>query len=190
MWRHKWKVKKWRLNLDRSMQNCVLANKEKCSTLCEGNLVNAYFNFKRSIWLTPSLVMKIPFFWNNNPLKASGRICSSLWREMTKWFGNMYPLDGCFLHRGSLVFNYDYSGEYTFSLLSHPPLDCIVICFVCVYWIDNGNYGVVLWRKKIPSSTCQCQCPRWWRSTCEMYIKYLTFDLHIIHSITFDNIPS
>ena len=50
-----------------------------------------------------SLVMKIPFFGNNNSLKASRRICSPLWREMTKWFDNMYPLDGCFLHRWSLV---------------------------------------------------------------------------------------
>ena len=35
--------------LDRSMQKRILANKEKFSTLCEGNLVSAYFNFKRSI---------------------------------------------------------------------------------------------------------------------------------------------
>ena len=60
------------------------------------------FQFQK-VNMTPSLVMKIPSLWNNNHLKASGRICSSLCREMTKWFGNMYPLDSCFLRRWSLV---------------------------------------------------------------------------------------
>ena len=36
-----------------------------------------------------------------------------------KMFGNMYPLDGCFLHS-------------------------IIVFFVYAYWIGNGNYGVVL----------------------------------------------
>ena len=35
--------------LDRSMQKCVSANKAKSCSLCEGNLVNAYLNSKRSI---------------------------------------------------------------------------------------------------------------------------------------------
>ena len=35
--------------LDRSMPKCVSTNKAKSCSLCEGNLVDAYFNFKRSI---------------------------------------------------------------------------------------------------------------------------------------------
>ena len=90
--------------------------------------------------------MKIPFFLNGAPLQVSGkdlfvfverndkfvwqcgRICSSLWGEMTNSFGNVYTLDD---------FNYDRVG------------DCISICSVYTFWIGGGNYGVVLFLKKI-----------------------------------------
>ena len=87
--------------------------------------------------MTPSL-----FFLNKGTLKATGRICSSLLREMTKWFGNMYPLM-VVSSIGGVWFQLWNSGEYTFSLLSYPLLDCIVICFQYTYWIGNGNYRVV-----------------------------------------------
>ena len=38
-----------------------------------------------------------------------------------------------------------HSGGYTFSLLSYPQLDWIMIYFVYAYWIGNGNYGVVFY---------------------------------------------
>ena len=49
---------------------------------------------------------------------------------------------------GGVWFRLWHSGGYNFSLLSYPPLDCIIICFVYAYWISNGNYGVVLFKKK------------------------------------------
>ena len=49
---------------------------------------------------------------------------------------------------GGVWFHLWHSGGYTFSLLSYPPLDRIIICFVYAYWIGNGNYCVVLFKNK------------------------------------------
>ena len=45
-------------------------------------------------------------------------------------------------------FNYDIVGDIPFLSYLTLPIDFIIICFVYIYWIGNGNYGVVLLLKE------------------------------------------